>query len=457
MCQVLLLFILALGVHPGWGFQRLGPLRPRLQLLQQTQPGQARLAVTMGMSLPHMRISSVGEGQSKGKARLMLQYLWRGAVSLGKFLLPIVLPSMVAYLLGVPPAMAAKRKGKRSNSASGAALEAAAAATAGAAGATATVVKKQKRSIFRKILQGVNSADSSSILKGAGDTRGEMAGILNAFSSVFILSGLFFFAFLVHKRREAKMYRAMTAEVSKIREYKENMYFEAVQGILERLADPKLKGSTKANLQKELKALDPDGIIKKFIEDKGERPDISYLIDRKKKAKKDDKFSAIAERPKGKKRPPGGTAASSKSSKSTSPSTEDLDLRDDGDGDGSDGDNEETAAPVPLPAEKAKSPSRPVPRASAEDDGKDDEGASGGRKPPTPTRPPAYLTVLKELSESLEESALSASARKQLLDLLKSKIEAVSDVAKMDAVVSKIAAKLGDIEYWEGYYEKSFS
>ena len=402
-----------------------------------------------------MRISSVGEGQSKGKARLMLQYLWRGAVSLGKFLLPIVLPSIVAYLLGVPPAMAAKRKGKRSNSASGTALEAAAAtAGAAAAGATATVVKKQKRSIFRKILQGVNSADSSSILKGAGDTRGEVAGILNAFSSVFILSGLFFFAFLVHKRREAKMYRAMTAEVSKIREYKENMYFEAVQGILERLADPKLKGSTKANLQKELKALDPDGIIKKFIEDKGERPDISYLIDRKKKSKKDDKFSAIAERPKGKKRPPGGTAASSKSSKSTSPSTEDLDLRDDGDGDG---DNEETAAPAPLPAEKAKSPSRPVPRASAEDDGNDDEGASGGRKPPTPTRPPAYLTVLKELSESLEESALSASARKQLLDLLKSKIEAVSDVAKMDAVVSKIAAKLGDIEFWEGYYEKSFS
>ena len=454
MYQVLLLFILASGVLPGWGFQRLGPFRPRLQLLQQTQPGQARLAVTMGMSLPHVRISSVGEGQRKGRAKLMLQYLWRGAVSLGKILLPIVLPSLVAYLLGVPPALAAKRKGKRANSASGTALEAAAAtAGAAAAGATATVVKKQKRSIFRKILQGVNSADSSSILKGAGDTRGEVAGILNAFSSVFILSGLFFFAFLVHKRREAKMYRAMTAEVSKIREYKENMYFEAVQGILERLADPKLKGSTKANLQKELKALDPDGIIKKFIEEKGERPDISYLIDRKKKAKKDDKFSAIAERPKGKKRPPGGTTGA-KSSKSSSPSTEDL--RDDGNGDG---DNEEAAAPAPLPAGKAESVSRPVPRASAEDDKNDDDddGASGGRKPPTPTRPPAYLTVLKELSESLEDSALSASARKQLVDLLKSKIEAVSDVAKMDAVVSKIAAKLGDIEYWEGYYEKAFS
>ena len=35
------------------------------------------------------------------------------------------------------------------------------------------------------------------------------------------------------------------------------MYFEAVEEILTKLADPKIKATTKTNLQKQLKDLDP--------------------------------------------------------------------------------------------------------------------------------------------------------------------------------------------------------
>ena len=45
-----------------------------------------------------------------------------------------------------------------------------------------------------------------------------------------------------------------------------------------KLNDPKLKGSTKARLQKELKELDPQGIIQNYISNGGDRPDISNLI-----------------------------------------------------------------------------------------------------------------------------------------------------------------------------------
>ena len=56
------------------------------------------------------------------------------------------------------------------------------------------------------------------------------------------------------------------------------MYFEAVQEIQKKLEDPKLKGSTKANLQKQLKELDPDGAIALFLAGNGPRPDISDRI-----------------------------------------------------------------------------------------------------------------------------------------------------------------------------------
>lgn len=70
-------------------------------------------------------------------------------------------------------------------------------------------------------------------------------------------------------------------EVKRINEYKENMYFEAVAEIQEKLAEPNIKGSTKASLMKQLKELDPDGRISKFLSEGGARPDMSDLINKK--------------------------------------------------------------------------------------------------------------------------------------------------------------------------------
>lgn len=55
------------------------------------------------------------------------------------------------------------------------------------------------------------------------------------------------------------------------------MYFEAVEQILSKLADPKLKGSVRADLSKQLKDLDPDGRIRDFLEGKTTRPSLSDL------------------------------------------------------------------------------------------------------------------------------------------------------------------------------------
>jgi len=385
------------GVVPRIGGVGLGPLS--LRLPQST----SKHAQSMRMSASTSASTGANLFRPLTRRDSILSRVTRGLVKAAKFVLPLVFPALLAYFVGVPPAFAKSKRSRRSGST---ALDAAAAAAAAAA-TTVVVAPPKKRTLLQKILQGVN-ADGASIIKGAGDTRGEFAAILNAFSSVFILSGLFAVAFVVHKQREVKMDRAMAREVEKVREYKENMYFEAVQSVLEKLADPKLKGSTKANLQKQLKDLDPDGVIKKFLEEKGERPDISYLTDRKKKKKSQDKFSAIAER-KPKKKP--SPSAAPKKSPSSSSS-----LRDD-------------------------------------DDAEDDSPQDDSSPPPAATRQPAHKIVIQELSESLQ-SVLSDKQRKQLVDYLQAKIESVEDPAKRDAVVAKIAQRLGDDEYWEAYAQK---
>ena len=119
-----------------------------------------------------------------------------------------------------------------------------------------------------------------------GDTRTEFAAVLNSLSSVAILSFMGLIAYAKHKQREFSMNSALKKEVKRVREYKENMYFEAVEEILGKLADPKAKGSTKASLQKQLKELDPDGIIQNYITNGGDRPDIGYILDQKPKKKK---------------------------------------------------------------------------------------------------------------------------------------------------------------------------
>ena len=59
------------------------------------------------------------------------------------------------------------------------------------------------------------------------------------------------------------------------------MYFEAVADIQDKLAEPNIKGSMKASLMKQLRELDPDGRISKFLNEGGERPDMSDIINKK--------------------------------------------------------------------------------------------------------------------------------------------------------------------------------
>lgn len=60
------------------------------------------------------------------------------------------------------------------------------------------------------------------------------------------------------------------------------MYFDAVEEILKKLNNPSLKSAAKSNLQRELKDLDPEGVIQRFVRDGGPRPDISKIMGSKK-------------------------------------------------------------------------------------------------------------------------------------------------------------------------------
>ena len=91
---------------------------------------------------------------------------------------------------------------------------------------------------------GVNTSGAFKARK-AGDTRTEFAAILNSISSFIILGVVFFGAFLRHLQRENYQTSMMRKELRKVDEYKENMYFEAVQDILTKINDPKTKGSAK--------------------------------------------------------------------------------------------------------------------------------------------------------------------------------------------------------------------
>lgn len=72
--------------------------------------------------------------------------------------------------------------------------------------------------------------------------------------------------------------------------FSQNMYFEAVEDIQKRLADPNIKSGKKANLLKQLKELDPDGRIRAFVNDTDnkERPDLSDVVGNKKRASRPD-------------------------------------------------------------------------------------------------------------------------------------------------------------------------
>ena len=75
-----------------------------------------------------------------------------------------------------------------------------------------------------------------------------------------ILGFLAFIYYKQHKYRETKIDNAIEKGL-KITEYKGNVSLEAVQDVMSKLANPETKGSTKTNLQRQLKDLDIDGTI----------------------------------------------------------------------------------------------------------------------------------------------------------------------------------------------------
>ncbi len=274
-----------------------------------------------------------------------------------------------------------------------------AALTQGAGSSTGTTTKKYSK-VIKRLLEGAN-ADGSNFKMKAGDTRTEIAALLNSFSSIIILGALTFGAYLKHKQREISQDRAMKRELSKVIEYKENMYFEAVQEIMEKLADPKLKGSQKANLTKQLKDLDPEGVIRKFLEEKGERPDIAHLVNRKKATKKKNK-GTLKDRPKRKRKK----------------KEEKMDFSDDAE------EEETSSTPPPSP--------NPSPA-------------------PAPSKSKSPVDgLLEELGASLE-GVVSSSSRATVLKYLRGRLEGISDTDKQQTAMSKIAARLGDDAYWANF------
>ena len=249
----------------------------------------------------------------------------------------------------------------------------------------------------------------------------------------------------------------MRKELRKVDEYKENMYFEAVQDILTKINDPKTKGSAKvheqshnylilkallvtlllssclvrhflihpsyglaiidywtsinliisaiqASLQKQLKDLDPEGSIQKFL-DGGDRPDISNIIGRKQKPKT---------------RKTAGTDKSLKKKRATE-ALPSADFKDDDDDD-----------------EEITSASKMTPKSSKEKNNTSDE---------------VYIAMLGELYDGLE-GVMSDDSRANVVEYLKERIEGITDTARRSATIRKIAEKLGDDNYWVDYASK---
>ncbi len=58
----------------------------------------------------------------------------------------------------------------------------------------------------------------------------------------------------------------------------QEMFFEAVEELMKKIEDPKVKSSVKDDLRKEMKDLDPKGEIQAFLKGKASRPDLSARI-----------------------------------------------------------------------------------------------------------------------------------------------------------------------------------
>lgn len=269
-----------------------------------------------------------------------------------------------------------------------------------------------KPNLLQKIFLGANARGTFKQWK-AGDTRAELTMILNGLTMGLILFVWGFIAYLFQKKQEFTELRNMRREVIREKEYRENMYFEAVETILEKLNDPKLKGAAKANLNRQLKDIDPDGKIRDFLEGKTERPDLTKEIEdgRKSRQQKDKEMRRKQQRMEKKK-----AAKRSNKTKGVEDEEGDPSLTEDTDN--------STAA-----SSNNNNDSNDV----ANDD--------------------AYMQVLRELDGSLVDSLVPAK-RKQLINYLKDRIESITNSSKQEEIVLKIVKKLGDEDYWINYASK---
>ena len=275
-----------------------------------------------------------------------------------------------------------------------------------------------------------------------GDTRTEFAAILNIFSGFVLLGVSAAGAWVAHTVTSVKREGALQKELRKVQEYKEQMYFDAVQEILTKLADSKLKGSTKARLQRDLKDVDPDGTITAFLQEGGSRPDLSDRIG--KKTSDQNKVARKLKRPAEK---PGASRAFQKRKIDENDDT-DSTVNDDDEGDDNDDDDDNNNKKEVSPPPRAKGAEKSLSKSAAPSERSlsNDKGTSN-------ISSSSESELFKELNESLRLE-MTETTRNSLLKLLQDKLNGISNPEKRSAVTLKIAERLGDSEYWLIYAKK---
>ena len=168
-------------------------------------------------------------------------------------------------------------------------------------------------------------------------------------------------------------------------------------------------------MQKQLKDLDPEGAIQRFL-DGGDRPDISHIINRK-------------PAPKGKKVAGGDKMMKKKKAPEVS-----SDYSDDNDDEDDVEDVKPSKTNNKMTPKSPKSPSTPTPKA------------------PEPVDE-TYLMMLGELYDGLD-GVMSDDSRANVVEYLKQRIESIGDLNKRAATIRKIAEKLEDNDYWVDYAAK---
>ena len=291
--------------------------------------------------------------------------------------------------------------------------------------------------VLKKVLKGA----SNSVGVSAGDSGSAMKSLLNTAGQLTTLAGLFCLCFFIQKKRELDETQALERELLKMKEYKENMYFDAVEEILEKLKEPTLKGSQKAYLNKQLRDLDPEGKIAVFVTEGGQRPDLSGI-------------PGFDERPKRKREVRGGKGKRPPMKKS-----ERKEVRSRGPKSTKD------APPLASPKKTPKKNSWTYDDDQGEDDEADEDAEAGffedlKAPKPTPSRRPAppqqddtpERKLYRALYESLED-VLEKPRRQKLVRYIQGRMEGLA-AAKKESTLTKIASKIGDDRYWMDYAER---